>query len=77
MERSDIPDKLNVMIQGYCGHPTFPYAHIRLEQATKLIISHFQEDNHPFIHDTLKNKTTQLVSLYILIDLRNTHPERI
>ena len=49
----------------YFGNPDFPYAHIKLEQATKLILSHFQEEDHPFIHDTTNNKKTKLVSFYI------------
>ena len=36
MERADLFEI------GYCSHPAFHYAHIKLEQATKLIISHFQ-----------------------------------
>ena len=42
---------------GYFGHPTFPYSHIQLEQYTKLILSHFQEEDHSFIHDRLKKDT--------------------
>ena len=30
----------------YCGYPNFPYAHIQLEQSTKLILLHFQEEDH-------------------------------
>ena len=56
MDRADIPDDYICFEIGYCGHPAFPYAHIQLNQATRLIISHFQEGDHPFIHDTLKNK---------------------
>ena len=48
----------------YCVHPTLPYAHIQLKQATKFILSNSQEEEHPFIHDTLKNKNTQLFSLF-------------
>ena len=40
---------------GYCGHPSFPYAHIQLEQATKLILLYFQEEDHSLIYDTLNN----------------------
>ena len=43
MERADIPDDYNYFEIGYCGHPYLPYSHIQLEQATKLIPSHFQE----------------------------------
>ena len=42
MDCADLPDDYNFSEVGYCGHTNFPYAHIQLEQATKLIISHFQ-----------------------------------
>ena len=44
MERADIPNDYNCFEIVNCGHPDFPYAHIELEQATKLILSHFQEE---------------------------------
>ena len=50
----------------YYVHPDFPYANIQLEQATKLILSHFWEEYHPLIYDTLNNKNTQLVFLYFV-----------
>ena len=43
MERADIPDEYNFFGIGYCGHPAFSYAHIKLDQDTKLILQHFQE----------------------------------
>ena len=49
---------------GYCGHPNPPYASIQFNQAGNLILSHFQKEDHQFIHDTLKNKNKKLVSLY-------------
>ena len=41
MERADLPDDYFFKKKGYCGHPAFSYAHIQLEQSTKLILSHF------------------------------------
>ena len=58
MERVVIPDDSIFLEIGYCCHPAFLYAHIQLEQATKLRLSHFQEEKHPFIYDTLGNKKT-------------------
>ena len=55
---------ITIFEKGYHGHPAFPYAYIQLEQATKLILSHFQEEDHQFINDTLNNKKKQLVCLY-------------
>ena len=43
MERADLPDDYNIFEIGYCGTPDFPYTHIKLEQSTRLILSHFQE----------------------------------
>ena len=56
MDCTDYPVDYNCFEIGYCGHPNFPYANIQFKQATNLIISHFQEGEHPFIHDTLKRK---------------------
>ena len=50
----------------YCGHPNPPYVIIKLNQATNLILSHFQKEDHQFVHDTLKNKNTKLVCLYLV-----------
>ena len=57
MDRADILDGYNCFEIRYCGNPNFPYAHIQLNQATKLILSHFQEKYHSFIHDTQKKDT--------------------
>ena len=54
----------------YCCHPTFPYAHIQLDQANKLLILHDQEQDHAFIYDTLNNEITQLVFLYFVYRLK-------
>ena len=62
MYRIDYPVDYNSFEIGYCGHPNFPYENIQFKKATTLILSHFQEEDHPFIRDTLKNKKTQLVS---------------
>ena len=69
---------LSIIKKRYCGHPKFPDRNDQFKKAVNLILSHFQEKDHTFIHDTPKNKNTQLVSLNILFtDLRKTHPERI
>ena len=38
MDRTGFHIYYNFFEIGYCGHPKFPYAHIQLEQATKLIL---------------------------------------
>ena len=55
------------------GHPNFPYANILFKQATNSILSLFQEEYHPFIHDTLKKKT-QLVYLYFVYRPKKNTP---
>ena len=49
MDRADLPDCYNFFEMEYCGHPTFPYAHIQLKQANKLMLSNFREEDHPII----------------------------
>ena len=66
MDRTDFPVDYNFSEIGYCGHPNCHYANIQFKQATNLILSNFQEKDHPFIRDTQKNKKTLLVSLYFV-----------
>ena len=63
---TNLPDYCNFFEIEYCAHPAFPYAHIQLEQSTKSILSHFQEEDHPFIYDTLDKKKTKLVCSYFV-----------
>ena len=63
MDRTGYPVNYNIFEIGYCGHPNFPYTNIQLKQSSDLILSHFQEEDHLLINDTLRNKKTQLVSL--------------
>ena len=49
---------------GYCGHPQYPHSKIFFDQSSDLILSHFKEENHSFIKDSLRNDNIQLVSLY-------------
>ena len=49
---------------GYFGHPQYPYLKIFLDQASDLILSHFQEEDHPFIIEALRDENIQLVLLY-------------
>ena len=65
MEHVDLPDDYTFFRIGYCGDPDFLYARIQWEQATKLIISHYQEEYHPFIYDNLGNNT-KLVWIYFV-----------
>ena len=64
MGSTGYPDKYNFFELGYCGHPQYPYSNIFLDQASDLILSHFQEEDHPLISDALRNKKIHLVLLY-------------
>ena len=44
--------------------PQFPYSKIFLDQASDLILSHFQDEEHPFIIEALRAENIQLVLLY-------------
>ena len=63
MDLTDFPVDCNFFEIGYCGDPNLPYKNIQLKNTSDLIPSHFQKGDHSFIHDTLKNKNTQLVYL--------------
>ena len=66
MERVDLPDDYNFFEIGYCGHPSFPYAHIQLEQATKLIISYLQGDTiHFFMIPSTTKRHNWFVCLFL------------
>ena len=78
MDRTDYPVDYNFSEIVYCGRANFPYANIQFKPSTNLIFSHFQEEYHPFINDTFKNKKTQLVSLYFVYILKKkVNKERI
>ena len=64
MDSAGYPDKYNFFELEYCGHPHWPYSKIFLEQESTLILSHFQEEDHPFISEALRDESIQLVSLY-------------
>ena len=66
MDCTDYPVDCICLEIGYFGHSNFPYTNIQFNQATNLILSHFQEEDHPLIYDTFKNKNTKLVSLYFV-----------
>ena len=66
MDCTDYPVDYNSFEIGYCGHPSFLYTNIEIKQTSDLILSHFQEYDHPLIIDTLRNKTTQFVYLYYI-----------
>ena len=60
MDRTNYPVDYKCFEIGYCGQTNFPYSNIQFKQANNLILSHFQEEYHPLIHDTQKNKNKKL-----------------
>ena len=64
MYSSRYPDNYNYFELGYCGHPQFPYSKVFLDQASDLKPSHFQDEDHPFISEALRDENIQLVLLY-------------
>ena len=64
MDSTGYPDDYNFFELGYCGHNQFPYSNIFLDQASALILSHFQEEDHPFIRKSLGNENIHLFELY-------------
>ena len=51
MYHTDYPVNYNCFEIGYCGHPNFSYENVKFKQATYFFF--LQEDDPPFIHDTL------------------------
>ena len=54
MDCTDYSVNCNCFEIWYFGHSYFPYANIKFKQASNSIISHFQKEYYPLIHDTLK-----------------------
>ena len=63
---TEYPVDYNFFETGYCGHPNFPNTNIQLKQASDLLLSDFQEENHSFINDKLRNKKTKFVYFYYI-----------
>ena len=53
MDSTGYPDDHNFFELGFCGHTQYPHYKIFLDQASALILSHFQEEDHPFIRKAL------------------------
>ena len=64
MDPTGYPDHHNFFELGYCGHTHFTPSKIFLDQAHALIISQFQEEDHPFIRKALQDEHIHVVSLY-------------
>ena len=64
MDSTGYPDDHKFFELGYCGHTQYPHSKIFLDQARALILSQFQEEDHPFIRKALQDEHIHVVSLY-------------
>ena len=64
MDSTGYPDHHNFFELGYCGYTQYPHSNIFLDQASDLILSYFQDEDHPFISEALRDENIQLVLLY-------------
>ena len=64
MDSTGYTDHHNFFELGYCGHTQYPYSKIFLDQASALILSQFQEEDHLFIRKSLQDEDIHVVSLY-------------
>ena len=64
MDSTGYPDDHKFFELGYCGHTQYPHSKMFLDQARDLIISQFQEEDHPFIRKALQDNHIHVVSLY-------------
>ena len=58
----------------YCGHTQYPHSNIFLDQASALILSQFQEEDHPFIIKDPQDEDIHLVSLYYVYKPKTDTP---
>ena len=64
MDSTGYPDDQNFFELRYCGNTQFPHSKIFHDQASAVILSQFQEEDHPFIRKALKDEYIHLVALY-------------
>ena len=74
MDPTGYPDDHNFFELGYCGHTQYPHSKIFLDQSSALILSQFQEEDHPFIIKALVHKNIRLVALYYVYKLKTDTP---
>ena len=56
------------------SHSVLPYSKIFLDQADDLILSQFQEEDHPFIKKALGDDNIHLVALYYVYKPKTDTP---
>ena len=74
MDSTGYPDDHKFFQLGYCGHTQYPHSNIFLDQAHALILSQFQEEDHPFIRKALQDEHINVVSLYYVYKPKTDPP---
>ena len=74
MDSTGYPDDHNFFELGYCGHTKFPNSKIFLVQASTLMLSQFQEEDHTFIRKALRDEDIHLVALYYVYKPKTDTP---
>ena len=74
MDSTGNPDDHNFFESGYFGHTQFPHSKLFLDQASALILSQFQEEDHPFIRKALQDKHIYVVLLYYVYKPKTDTP---
>ena len=76
MDSTGYPDHHNFFEFGYCVHTQYPHSEIFLDQASALILSQFQEEDHPFIRKALQDEHIHVVSLYYVYKPKTDTPRK-
>ena len=74
MDSTGYPDDHKFFELGYCGHTQYPHSKLFLDQASALIISQFQEEDHPFITKAPQDENIHVVSLYYVYKPKTDTP---
>ena len=74
MGSTGYPDDYNFFELGYCGHTQFPHSKIFLGQESDLILSQFQEEDHPFIRKALQDRDIHLPEIYYVFKPKTDTP---
>ena len=74
MYSTGYPDHQNFFELGYCGPTQYPHSNTFLDQASSLILSQFQEEDHPFIRKALQDEDIHVVSFYYVYKTKTDTP---
>ena len=74
MDSTGYPDDHKFFELWYCGHTQYPHSKIFLDQASALILSQFQEEEHPLIRKALQDEHIHVVSLYYVYKPKTDTP---